>query len=128
MGFGGMGSTMSSGCHVPLTTVNEKKLGNIKISEVLGSQAQHHVDVEPSEKSVRGDSLDDENTQIRADIQPEEIFTEGAKSQRKANATVAKPNNGKIKSEEENVVDQTRSKDSEKIKVHPSIYIFFRSF
>ena len=56
-----------------------------------------------------------------ADIQPEEPFAEGSNSQRKANAATAKPTNLKMKSEEENVIDQTRFKDSEKIKVHPSI-------
>ena len=94
--------------------VNEKKLSNIKVSEVmqevLGSQAQN---LEPS---------DEENTETRADIP--EIFTEG-NSQRDANAAAAEPtsnhSNLKIKSEKENVVAQTKSKDSEKTKVHPSI-------
>ena len=93
--------------------VNEKKLGNIKINEVmqevLGSQAQH---LEPS---------DEEDTETKADIP--EIFAKGSTSnnQRGANAAAAKPT--KIKSEEEHVVARTKSKDSnlEKTKVHPSI-------
>ena len=77
------------------------------MQEVLGSQAQN---LEPS---------DEENTKTRADIP--EIFT----SQRDANAAAAEPtrnhSNQKIKSEKENVAAQTKSKDSEKTKVHLSI-------
>ena len=84
------------------------------MQEVLGSQAQH---LEPS---------DEEDTETKADIP--EIFAEGSTSnnQRGANAAAAKPT--KIKSEEEHVVAQTKSKDSEKTKVHPSIYYVFQKF
>jgi hypothetical protein len=65
-------------------------------------------------KPNRGDSLDEENTQTRVDIQELRVAAEGSNRQPKANAAAAKPNNRKIKSEEQ------KSKDSEKIKVHPS--------
>jgi hypothetical protein len=88
--------------------------------EMLDIQEQNHDDVELSVKpdSDRGDSLDEENTQTKADNQ--ELVAGGSNNQRKANAATAKPTNQKIKSEEQNVVDQKKSKDSEKIKVHLS--------
>ena len=106
-----MDSTMQSGFHFPLTTVNEKELGNIKICEVtLEGQAQH---LEPSDK---------EDTETSADIP--EIFAEGSTTSSSSQRAATKPtSNQKNKSERENVVARTKSKDSnlEKKKVHPSI-------
>lgn len=104
---------------------NNKRLGHININEVLlevlDSQAQH----DDVELSGGGDSLDKENTWRKADVQELsaggdilELFAGGSNSQRKTNAA-AEPTNRKIKSEEESVFDQTKSKTSEKIKVHP---------
>ena len=81
-------------------------------------KAQHHDDAELSKKPNRGASLDKKNTQRRADIQ--ESFLEGSNSQRKAKEA-AKPTYWKMDFEEENVVDQTKYKASEEIKVLPSI-------
>ena len=102
----------------PATMDNERRLSSIKINEVLqevlDSQAQHHDDAELSEQLARGDSLDKEDTQRRADIQ--ELLAEGSNSQCKANAAT-KLTNWKMKSEEKNEVGQTKSKASEKMKV-----------
>ena len=96
---------------------NQKGPSNIKINEVLlevlGSQAQHHDDAELSEQPARDHSFDKEDAQRKADIR--DLLAEGSNSQRKAAA--AKPTNRKMKSEEENEVDQTKSKSLEKIKV-----------
>ena len=99
---------------------NEKKLSNIKINEVLSmlegldSQVQSHDDAELSEQSLRGNSFHIEDTQRRVAIQ--ELSADGFN---KVNGA-AEPNNWKMKSEEENEVNQTKSKALEKIKVHPS--------
>ena len=105
---------------------NEKNLSDIKINEiireVLDSQTQRD-DVELSVKPDRDDdSLDEENTQTRADIQVLRVNAEGSNSRRKANAAL-EPINQKTKSEEENMVDQTKSNALKKIMVHPSSII-----
>ena len=100
-----------------LTTENEKKLGDIKVNEVLlevlDNKAQHHDDAELSD--------DKENTQRRADTL--ELLAGGSNGQRKTSA--AKPTYRKMKSVKENEVDQTRSKALEEIKVHPSSELSF---
>jgi len=83
------------------------------LQEVLDGKAKNHDDAEPSDSEGpdRGDSLVKENTQRRADI------AEGSNSQRRANHDVAaKPTNRKKKSDEENMVDQTKYKASEETK------------
>jgi len=96
-----------------------EKLSNIKTNEVMleifDSQAQYHddEDAELSEQSARGDSFDMEDTQTRAAIQ--ELSAEGSNSQHKGNGAT-KPSNWKMKSEEENEVNQTKSKALEKFK------------
>jgi hypothetical protein len=58
--------------------------------------------------------------QLPGSISGVAINNYGSGNVAKANAATAKPTNQKIKSEEQNVVDQTKSKDSKKIKVHLS--------
>ena len=96
----------------------EPDIGASLVKKNTQRKAQHHDDAELSKKPNRGDSLDKKNTQRRAVIQ--ESFLEGSNSQRKANAA-AKPAYWKMSFEEENVVDQTKYKASEEIKVLPSI-------
>jgi hypothetical protein len=100
----------------------EPSKGDSLLKKNTQRRAQHHDDAELSKKPNRGDSLDKKNTQRRADIQ--EPFVEGSNSQRKAKAA-AKPTNPKMDFEEKNVVDQTKYKASEEIKV---LYHFDRSF
>lgn len=96
---------------------NGKKLTNIKINEVLellNSKGQNQDDAKLPKQPDRSDSLNkDEDTQRRADTQ--EPLAESSNNQRKAKAA-AKSTYQKVKSKEENEVDQTKYK---KIKVHP---------
>ena len=113
---------MWSGFHVPLTTVIEKKVGIIKISEIiqetLDGQAQHHDDVEPSEKPDRGGSLDEENTQTRVDIQPE---AGGPNSQRNTVSEVFKKEQNDVINDFEVQYFKDAHKSENKGKVRPSL-------
>ena len=113
---------MWSGFHVPLTTVIEKKVGIIKISEIiqetLVGQAQHHDDVEPSEKPDRGGSLDEENTQTRVDIQPE---AGGPNSQRNTVSEVFKKEQNDVINDFEVQYFKDAHKSENKGKVRPSL-------
>lgn len=73
------------------------------------SDADSQDDDKPSEEPAK------ENSWRRADAQ--ELLAESSNSHRKA---TAKPTYRKLKSEEENEADQSKSKALEKIKVHPS--------
>ena len=108
---------MYSSCHVSLTTDNQKRPNAIRINEflaeVLDSRAQHD-DADLSEQPDRSDSI---NAQRWPALR--KFLSEGSNTQRKANAA-AKPTNRKMRSEDENEADQTKSKALEKKKVHSS--------